>query len=360
METIEQMLAAEHDQDGRMGWCDYRGQATRSHPIVAESMRELLNKSENERAGVFSTVMSFLSLYRDPIVAANTEYSEFKINDLVNHERAVSLYLVVPMGSRDRLRPLIRLMLNQIVRTLTTTLVYKGGRAMPAIRRKLLLMLDEFPILGRLDVLAEALSLVAGYGIRACLVAQDLTQIYDAYGRDESITSNCDTSVAFTPNKMQTAQELSRLAGETTVRHWHRTVSSGGVSTSEPEIARALMTPDEVRRMRADEVLIFTRGQPAIRAQQLKYYEEAFFRDRAAIQPPKASDRIITAPPSEDGPTKERAAPRASQRDGVTGVAGNVDKNGRTHESNGTVTVTVQTGAQPKRFLKFATDERRQ
>jgi type IV secretion system protein VirD4 len=73
METIERMLAAEHDRDGSMGWRDYRGQPTRSHPIVAESMREVLNKSENERAGVFSTVMSFLSLYRDPIVAANTE-----------------------------------------------------------------------------------------------------------------------------------------------------------------------------------------------------------------------------------------------------------------------------------------------
>jgi type IV secretion system protein VirD4 len=167
--------------------------------------------------------MSFLSLYRDPIVAANTEYSEFNINDLVNHERPVSLYLVVPMASRDRLRPLIRLMLNQIVRTLTTTLAYKDGRPVSANRHKLLLMLDEFPILGRLDVLAEALSLIAGYGIRACLVAQDLTQIYEAYGRDESITSNCDTNVAFTPNKLETAQVLSRMAGETSVRHSHRT-----------------------------------------------------------------------------------------------------------------------------------------
>ena len=93
------------------------------------------------------------------------------------------------MASRDRLRPLIRLILNQIVRTLTTTLDYKNGRAVPANRHPLLLMLDEFPMLGRLDVLAEALSLIAGYGIRACLVAQDLTQIYAAYGRDEAVTS---------------------------------------------------------------------------------------------------------------------------------------------------------------------------
>ena len=74
------MLTAEHDPDGSMQLArSTAAQPTRTHPLVAESMREVLNKSENDRAGVFSTVMSFLSLYRDPIVAANTEYSEFKI-----------------------------------------------------------------------------------------------------------------------------------------------------------------------------------------------------------------------------------------------------------------------------------------
>jgi type IV secretion system protein VirD4 len=295
METIERMLKAEHDRDGSMGWRDYRGAATRSHPLVAESMREILSKSDNERAGVFSTVMSFLSLYRDPIIAANTAYSEFKISDLVNHERPVSLYLVVPMASRDRLRPLIRLILNQIIRTLTTTLAYKDGRAVSANRHPLLLMLDEFPMLGRLEVLAEALSLIAGYGIRACLVAQDLTQIYAAYGHDEAVTINCDTTVAFAPNKIETARALSELTGETTVRHAHRTVSSIATSISEPEVSRALITPDEVRRLGADEVLIFTRGHPAIRTRRLQYHQQDFFKRRAAIAVPAQSDRLIIA-----------------------------------------------------------------
>lgn len=149
-DTINYMLAKEHDADGSMRWRDYRGDPTRQHPLVAESMREVLSKSDNERSGVFSTVLSFLSLYRDPIVAANTAYSEFKISDLVNHERPVSLYLVVPMASRDRLRPLMRLILNQIIRTLTTTLDYKHGRAVSANRHPLLMMLDEFPTLGHL------------------------------------------------------------------------------------------------------------------------------------------------------------------------------------------------------------------
>jgi type IV secretion system protein VirD4 len=204
-------------------------------------------------------------------------------------------------------------MLNQIVRTLTTTMVYRGGRAVPAIRHRLLLMLDEFPILGRLDVLAEALSLIAGYGIRACLVAQDLTQIYEAYGRDESITSNCDTSVAFTPNKMQTAQELSRLAGETTVRHAYRTVSRGAISVSEPEVGRLLITPDEVRRLGAGEVLVLARGYHAIRAERLQYHTQEFFKRRAAISAPEASDRVVTSRAFEKGQGDDAEASATGQ-----------------------------------------------
>ena len=295
-ETIERILATEHDPNNVMGWRDYRGEPTRIHPIVAESMRELLNKSENERAGVFSTVMSFLSLYRDPVVAANTERSEFRIDDLVNHKRPVSLYLVIPLSSRDRLRPLIRLILNQIVRALTSTLAYRNGQAVSAHRHRLLLMLDEFPTLGRLDVFAEALSLMAGYGIRSCLIAQDLSQIHAVYGHDEAITTNCDTRVAFTPNRIETARLLSQMTGETTVRHSHRTVSSSGASVSEPEVARPLMTPDEVMRLSAEEALIFTRGHPPVRAAKLRYHADENFKRRAKFAAPAKSD-VIPAPP---------------------------------------------------------------
>jgi type IV secretion system protein VirD4 len=301
-QTIDYMLATEHDRNGSIGWRDYQGNPTRHHPIVAESMREVLSKSENERSGVFSTVLSFLSLYRDPVVAANTEHSEFKISDLVNHDRPVSLYLVVPMASRDRLRPLMRLILNQIIRTLTTTLDYKNGHAVSANRRPLLMMIDEFPTLGHLTVLGEALSLIAGYGIRACLVAQDLAQVYQAYGRNQSVTGNCHTTVAFTPapNNTETAEELSAMIGETSVRHTQRTTSAGGASLSEPETRRPLMTPDEVLRMPTDQVLIFTRGCPAIRTRALQYFKVQTLKRRASVPPPAATDRIILAPPSAE------------------------------------------------------------
>jgi type IV secretion system protein VirD4 len=145
----------------------------RVHPVVASAARELLNKSENERSGVLSTAMSFLGLYRDPTVAAVTSSCDWRIADLVEAEHPVSLYLVIPPSDISRTKPLVRLILNQVGRRLTEKLNSESG----VRRRQLLLMLDEFPALGRLDFFETALAFLAGYGVRAFLIAQSLNQI---------------------------------------------------------------------------------------------------------------------------------------------------------------------------------------
>src|SRR5688572_32560699 len=93
--------------------------APRVHPVVASAARELLNKSDNERSGVLSTAMSFLGLYRDPVIAEVTSHSEWRIADLVDANCPATLYLVVPPSDISRTKPLIRLILNQIGRRLT-------------------------------------------------------------------------------------------------------------------------------------------------------------------------------------------------------------------------------------------------
>ncbi len=149
------------------------------HPVVASAARELLNKSENERSGVLSTAMSFLGLYRDPVVAEVTRRCDWRIADLVEGERPASLYLVVPPSDISRTKPLIRLILNQIGRRLTEALSPSGRR------HRLLLMLDEFPALGRLDFFESALAFMAGYGLKAFLIAQSLRGRGDATGAAE-------------------------------------------------------------------------------------------------------------------------------------------------------------------------------
>ena len=133
----------------------------RPHPVVASAARELLNKSENERSGVLSTAMSFLGLYRDPVVATVTRRCEWRISDLVDRDQPTTLYLVIPPSDISRTKPLIRLVLNQIGRRLTEEL------HATARRHRLLLMLDEFPALGRLDFFESALAFMAGYSTRS-------------------------------------------------------------------------------------------------------------------------------------------------------------------------------------------------
>jgi type IV secretion system protein VirD4 len=111
----------------------------RPHPVVASAARELLNKSENERSGVLSTAMSFLGLYRDPVVAKITARCDWRIGDLIENRQPTTLYLVVPPSDISRTKPLVRLILNQIGRRLTEKR-HDGAR-----RHRVLLMLDEFP-----------------------------------------------------------------------------------------------------------------------------------------------------------------------------------------------------------------------
>jgi type IV secretion system protein VirD4 len=356
-ETIEEVMRAEHDSSGVMGWRDSRRNPTRTHPVVTRAMRSLLNKAEKERSAVISQIVELLALYRDPVVATNTAVSDFQINDLMNHHHPLSLYIHVPLADQESLTPLIRLVLSQVLHRLTERLDHRDGRAVPTGRHPLLMVIDEFPSLGRLELLAKSLSLIAGYGIRACLAAQDLTQIYEAYGRNESITSSCDTKVALTPNNIETAEELSKLIGSSSVRHAHRTVSGNGASVSESEVGRPLMTPEEVRRLGVDETLIFSRGHRPVRAALLRFYEQPYFKRRTTIKPPQASDRTVTELPTTYEPEKVK---QAISIDGAC-ISTHTDAlENRTAGNGSDAAASNGDGTnQTMRFLKFATDPKK-
>lgn len=276
-------------------------EASMAHPVVASIARELLNKSDNERSGVVSTAMSFLGLYRDPLIAANTARSDWRISDLLQAERPVSLYLVVPPSDISRTKPLVRLILNQIGRRLTETLPNAKSETP---QRQLLLMLDEFPALGRLDFFESALAFMAGYGVRAFLVAQSLNQIDRAYGTNHAILDNCHVRVGFAPNDERTAKRLSDALGTATELKRQTNLSGKRLSAwlshtsiSEQETPRPLLTPGEVLQLPQDEALVLVSGVPPIRARKLRYYTDRNFLERR-LPAPKLDEKHPIAVPS--------------------------------------------------------------
>jgi type IV secretion system protein VirD4 len=259
------------------------------HPVIASAARELLNKSENERSGVLSTAMSFLGLYRDPVVARVTSRCDWRIADLVSNQGPTTLYLVVPPSDISRTKPLVRLILNQIGRRLTEEL---DGRSN---RRRLLLLLDEFPALGRLDFFESALAFMAGYGLKAFLIAQSLNQIEKAYGANNAILDNCHVRVAFATNDERTAKRVSDALGTATEMRAMKNYAGhrlspwlGHLMVSRQETARPLLTPGEVMQLPQDEEILLVSGAPPIRARKARYYEDARFNARI-LPPPRPS-----------------------------------------------------------------------
>ncbi|NDP37812.1 MAG: conjugal transfer protein TraG [Rhodoferax sp.] len=271
----------------RMMTTRHLGEST--HPVVASAAREVLNKSDNERSGVLSTAMSFLGLYRDPTVAEVTSRCDWRIADLISAEHPVSLYLVVPPSDISRTKPLIRLILNQIGRRLTESLDGSDGVER---KHKLLLMLDEFPALGRLDFFESALAFMAGYGLRAFLISQSLNQIDKAYGQNHSILDNCHVRVTFATNDERTAKRISETLGTATELRAQRNYAGhrlapwlGHLMVSRQETARPLLTPGEVMQLPPDESVVMVSGHAPIKAKKLRYYTDANFK-RRVLPPP--------------------------------------------------------------------------
>ena len=163
-------------------------------------------------------------------MAAVTSRCDGRIADIVSEDRPTTLYLVVPPSDISRTKPLVRLVLNQIGRRLTEELHAKDRR------HRLLLMLDEFPALGRLDFFKSALAVMAGYGIKAFLIAQSLNQIEKAYGQNNSILDNCHVRVSFATNDERTAKRVSDALGTATemraMQNYAGTVSVPGWAIS--------------------------------------------------------------------------------------------------------------------------------
>jgi len=285
--TLKVMMCTEH--------LDEKG----PHPVVAQAARELLNKSENERSGVLSTAMSFLGLYRDPVVARVTRKSEWRISDLVDGQHPVTLYLVVPPSDISRTKPLVRLILNQVGRRLTEDLQLQGKR------QKLLFMLDEFPALGRLDFFESALAFMAGYGLKAFLIAQSLNQIEKAYGPNNAILDNCHVRVSFATNDERTAKRVSDALGTATEMRAMKNYAGrrlapwlGHLMVSRSETARQLLTPGEIMQLPPLDEIVLVSGCPPIRAKKARYYLEPQL-NRRILKPPSLPVEQAAVPPDD-------------------------------------------------------------
>lgn len=280
---------------------------TSDHELIKTVAHMMSTKEDRNWDGVISTAQTALKVFHDPLLAAATSASDFTVDDLVNHVRPISLYMIVPPSDKERLRPLVRLMLTVIINRLTERMEFWQSQYLPN-RHRLLLMIDEFPTLSSMPLLSDALAYMAGYGIKAYLIAQDVQQIKREYGHDESVTSNCGTWIAFAPNNYETAQLLSNMTGRSTIARANQSFSGPRFSPMPQNQSvhvdyteRPLLAPDEFLRLRAPEktgegaherivkpgaMVVFCSGAKPIRGTQMLYFLDAELLRRSMMPPP--------------------------------------------------------------------------
>jgi len=281
------------------------------------ALTDFTSSSENTFASVRQSLTAKLNLWLNPRVCAATAGSDFDLSAL--RSRRTSLYLAASPDNLIRLAPLYALLFQQLVDL--------SCRERPDPRRhplQLLVLLDEFARLGHAEVLAKAFAYVAGYGLRLLPVLQSPAQLRAEYGADvtEEILANCAVEIAFAPKELRLARELSERLGDTTVRSPSRSrptgLSRGHRSVSESEQRRALLLPQELTQMPAEDLIVLKAGVPPIRGRKLRYYAEPAFRGRIVPPPgvaaiPMPSDSEPAEPPhpspATDPLTLEAIAP---------------------------------------------------
>jgi len=176
----------------------------------------------------------------------------------------------------------------------------------------MLLLLDEFPSLGRLPIFEESLAYFAGYGIKAFIIIQNLEQLYAHYTLNESITGNCNIKAFFTPDNLQTARHISGMAGDSTVIKETKKVQGSRFSAilgksfiGKEEVKRPLFLPDECMRLKTPEknsngmikkpgdCMIFVSGFPVILCEQSLFFKEPVFLERSQVPTPEAAQRAL-------------------------------------------------------------------
>jgi type IV secretion system protein VirD4 len=262
--------------------------APQTHPFIRTAVTGYAAMHDRFRTSVQGTARSYLKWLAGEDVERALSTSDFALSDLMCADAPVSLYVQLAPADAAALRPLIRLLFYAAAQTLTaheTTDAH--GRAK---RHKLLLAMDEFPLLGRVEFFEKSLRLMSGYGLKAMLVAQSLNDIVETYGPHNTILDNCHVYTAFSALDPLTQDKVSKLTGLVSETRLGRSrpagLSAGRSSISLSQVERPLLEPGEIRSLPDDAQLVFVAGQRPLRTRKVRYDRRAPFRGRAAAPPP--------------------------------------------------------------------------
>ncbi|MGN0858373.1 MAG: type IV secretory system conjugative DNA transfer family protein [Stenotrophomonas sp.] len=245
-----------------------------------QAFANLLSQADETFASIMGTFKEPLNAWINPVLDAATSADDFDLTEL--RKQKMTIYIGIQPNKLAESRLIINLFFSQIINLNTREL----PQANPALKHQVLLLMDEFTAIGRVDIIASAVSYMAGYNVRLLPIIQSMAQLDATYGKDVSrtIITNHALQILYAPREQQDANDYSEMLGYTTVRKRNKSRSNGqstSVTTSHSEERRALMLPQELKAMGNDTEVFLYEGIPhPVKCDKIRYYKDRYFTSR--------------------------------------------------------------------------------
>ncbi|NGZ07826.1 MAG: type IV secretory system conjugative DNA transfer family protein [Nitrospira sp. LK70] len=241
--------------------------------------------SENTMASILATLTAPLTIFSNPIVDAATSATDFDLTQV--RAQRMSIYVGIPANRLSDAALLVNLFFSQLIHYNTVDLPATNHR----LKHQCLVILDEFPALGRVNILARAVGFMAGYNLRLLPIIQSLSQLESVYGEKDARTfvTNHACQILFAPREQRDAQHYSQMLGTYTADAistgtsrplaWGNGTQASSSSTRS-EQARPLLLPQEVKELGDQRAIINLMHTKPILCDKARFYAEPVFIDR--------------------------------------------------------------------------------
>ncbi|MGL5983381.1 MAG: type IV secretory system conjugative DNA transfer family protein [Cetobacterium sp.] len=262
------------------------------HPTVSKMGADMLGRADKERSGIISSAKTNLAIFDTPLIGENTSSSELKLSDLMNGEKPITFYFVTPPKDLEKVKVLAKILILQMINKLTAEIKIEGK----PYKHRLLLLIDEFPAIGKMKDFETSLAFSAGYGVKAFMITQSLNQLYSIYGKNNKIIDNCHIQIYYAPNDTDTPQMLEKKMGNKTIVV--KNLSYKGMkyfsdwNYSESLMSRPLLYSAEISKLSKADSLIFVTGFSPICGKKVRWYAEEKYINRQSVYKTKKRNYI--------------------------------------------------------------------
>ncbi len=281
--SCAEMVRAANSNGGSNVLTELMSQLPYDHP-ARMNYKSIEIAPEKTYSSILSTLQSKLGKFDSKEIAELTSTDTINFEEIGSQKTAVYVISSDTHGAYDFL---LTIFFAQMIQQLYDFADNNGGK----LKERTYFILDEFANIGRIPDFDKKISTSRSRGISFSVILQNLDQLEAIYEKaNETIIGNCDTHVFLGSNSQKTVEYFSKALGEKTISH--ESISTNrdkehkktGTSDSDQIMARALMTPDELRRMDNDLCIIFEKGIRPVKANKFYYFKKPMAKEMAALE----------------------------------------------------------------------------